>query len=64
MTSVLVALPQKRKVEFEKAYWSLLIDYNMNSMDGWERRTQKDLMAEYREQREADFQDKINEWKK
>jgi hypothetical protein len=53
MTTVLVAIPQKRKVEFEAAYWKLLIDYNLGAIDGWTRRTEKDLVAEYREQRQV-----------
>jgi len=64
MTSVLVALPQKRKAEFETSYWQLLIKYNVDAIGGWERRTKKDMIDEYREQREADFSKKLEAWKK
>jgi hypothetical protein len=38
--------------------------YNEDAIDGWTRRTEKDLISEYREQREADFNVKLAEWKK
>ena len=64
MTTVLVAVHQKRKVEFEGTFWKLLVDFNMAAIDGWERRTEKDLIHEYREVREADFKEKLEDWEK
>ena len=64
MTTVLVAISQKRKPEFEAGYWKLLIDFNLNAIDAWKRRTEKDFVQEYREQREADFAAKLEDWKK
>lgn len=53
MTSVLVAVPGKRSQEFEQSYWKLLIDFNEAGVEGWSRRTEKELIADWREEQEA-----------
>jgi hypothetical protein len=64
MTSVLVVVQHKRQAEFEANFWQFLIDFNKGAIDGWTRRTEKDLIAEYREQRETEFKKKLEAWRK
>lgn len=53
MTSVLVAVPGKRSQEFEQSYWRLLIEFNEAGVEGWSRRAEKDLIADWREEQEV-----------
>ena len=44
MTNVLVAVPTKRAVEFQKEYYYYLIDHQLNGIDGWKKRTERDMI--------------------